>query len=647
MENIMKSPFKLSLISLAILAPAVSAEEIPLYRGDEIIVTATRIATPDAVAPYASEVHTRRMIEQSGVQSLYDYLAKHTSVNVLPSYGNPYTPKIDMRGYGIGDGYQNIVVTLDGRRLNNIDGAPQLIGSIPLADIERIEITKGSGSVMFGDGATAGSIQIYTRPHKGVSVQASAGNFGALAGTVAAGAASDRFSVSATADYSRLNGYSAPDVTGHRDEASNQTLRGRLEARPVDRLKLNLDAASTRIDTRYPASLTLAQFNADPAQNGGQTYTHQLLESDLWRLGGELELNREWKLVASHSREDKMSKYLPSNWTSNYDYAADDLAVQYRGESLDITAGVQTFDGTRIGSADRTSKDNIGWYAQVQHRFERLTLSAGARSEKVRYGYNPDAGAALRAEHDLSAWDIGVNHRVDDRLSVFASYNQAFQAPDIDRFFVTDWLTGATSFNGFIKPAKVRTINIGLTHVTPVNRLKLGVFRANLDNEIYLEPFTYSNTNIDKSHKYGLELQDSYRFSDRLMASLNYTYTRAIVDSENEGGGAYNGKDLPGVPRHGVNLGLAYGLSDKSSLNLTHTWRGTAYAAEDFANNFSQRQTSYQSTDVAYRYKLQGIEWFAAVGNLFERKNGLWIRDNVTYPVNFTRNWRLGFKASF
>lgn len=609
-----------------------------------VIVTATRLPTPDVLAPYASEVHTRRMIEQSGAATLYDYLGQNTSVQVLPNFGNKATPKLDMRGYGIGDGYQNIVVTVDGRRLNNIDLMPQLIGSISLADIERIEITKGSGSVMFGDGATAGSIQIITRAHEGVSAQVSAGNYGARNATVTAGLKNEKVSLSASADDTRHDGYRAPDIEGYKDATSNQTWRGGLELRPADRLKLGLDLSSTRIDTRYGNSLTLAQFNADPGQNGGRRYTQQNFESDLWRAHVGLELNQNWKLTASHSNEDKLSMF-SSGWKSNYDYLSDDVALQYRGDALDLTAGVQTFDGTRINSTNRTRKNNTGWFAQGQYRLGKTTLSAGARTENVEYTYAPNASTVLKADHDLNAWDIGMNHRLDERLSLFANYNRAFQAPDIDRFF----RNGA--FNGFINPARSGTLNIGLNHITPVNRLKLTVFRTKLDNEIYYYNtgnfFTSYNTNIDKSRKYGLELQDTWRVSEPFSVRLNYAYTRAIIDRENDGGGAYNGKDLPGVPRHGATVGLAYAINKASSLNLSHAWRGTAYAANDFTNTFTQKQVAYQSTDVAYRYRHDNLEWFAAVENLFERKNGLWIRDNSIYPVNFTRNWRFGMKATF
>jgi len=642
MQRAMLAAFIAGLFSLP--AQAKFTQEIPLL--DDILVTATRVPTSDVLAPYASEVHTRGMIEQSGASSLYDYLSQRTSVQVLPGFGNKYTPKLDMRGYGIGDGYQNIVVTLDGRRLNNIDTVGQLIGSIPLADIERIEITKGSGSVMFGDGATAGSIQIITRPHTGVSVHVSAGNAGAIAGTVTAGVKKQRVSLSASADYSSMNGYSDADVTGHKDASSNRTWRGGFELRPVDRLKLGLDLSSTRIDTRYPGPLTLAEFSADPAQNSGNTYTHQVLESDLWGVSAGLEIRHGLTLTVKHGREDKLSNFVTGSFKSDYDYTSDELALQHRGESLDFTMGVQYFDGTRIdrnGFGDNdTSKRNIGWFAQGQYRSGAVTYSAGMRHEDVRYVYAPLIGAALEADHALNAWDIGMNYRMDDALSVFANYNRAFQTPDIDRFF----LFGG-GFNAFIDPAISHTINLGLNHTTPRNRLKLTLFRANLDNEIYFNAGTFTNTNLDKTHKYGLELQDVWRVSEPVTINLNYAYTRAVIDRENDGGGAMNGKDLPGVPRHGVTLGLAYQWPNASSLYVNHVWRSSAHAADDFANTFTQKQAAYQSTNVAWHYRQKNVEWFAGIQNLFARKNGLWVRDNAIYPVDFTRNWRVGVKATF
>ena len=48
-------------------------------------------------------------------------------------------------GYGLTIGSHNLVVTLNGRRLNNIDTSGPAISEVNINDIERVEITKGSG----------------------------------------------------------------------------------------------------------------------------------------------------------------------------------------------------------------------------------------------------------------------------------------------------------------------------------------------------------------------------------------------------------------------------------------------------------------------------------------------------------------------
>lgn len=629
-----------TLATAICLAFAAHAEETS---SEVITVSATRVTTADVDATYASEVHTRKNIDQSGAATLYDYLAQHTSLTVAPSYGNKQTPQIGMRGYGSENGYQNVVITVDGKRVNNIDQVPVVLGALPLADIDRIEITKGSGSVLFGDGATAGSIQIYTRQHKGVTVETSAGNHGALNATVSAGAATDRVAISATAEQTNGRGFSEADPSGKKDSLQNDTWRVGLNATPTDALKLRFDAANTRIDSRFPNPLSLDQFNGNPAQNGGKDYNRWQLFSEQWGVGADLWLSDQIKLSADHSRQNKRSIY--TGWLSDYDYTSDEIALHYRGEKLNIVTGYQLFDGIRDASGSQTTKKNSAWYAQGQYRFGDATVSAGTRSETVDYRYAPSAGASRNGSHDLSSWDIGVNQRIDPALSVFGNINRSFQAPDIDRFF--DW--GGT-FNGFIKPAEVTTVNVGINHVTSNNRLKLTLFRANLKDEIYYYksgPWSGINTNIDKSHKHGLEIQDHWTLSDSISASLNYTLTKAIIDSENEGGGAYNGKDLPGVSRHTLNLGANYRLNDRSSINLMQTWRSSAWAAEDFNNNGAQKQKAYASTNLAFRHRLKDVELFATVENLFNRANGYWIRDDAIYPMEFTRNWRIGVRTSF
>ncbi len=633
---------KLSLAA-ALIAGGVSVSIHAANVIDPVVVTATRTEFRDTEAPYASEVHGRSDIERSGALGLYDYLDRHSSLTVMPSYGNPFVQKFDMRGYGIGDGHQNIVVTIDGRRLNNIDMVPQLLSAIPLASIERIEITKGSGSVLYGDGATAGAIHIITRAIDGAQLQISGGSHGIAGSSVAVGVSDEYAGLSVTAENYRHDGFRDPDTAGKKDQADSDNLQALLRLYPGDAVELRLGKALSWIDTVYGKGLSEAQFNADPAQNGGKTYTGQTFRADNSSLGASADLGSAFRLELDHHIEDKRSVY-SSGWRSDYDYRSSDLALHYTAASFGLIAGLQHFDGTRSSTSNKTGKENTAHYLQGHYRLGATTLAAGARQEKVYYTYRPTTGTALSDDHTLSAWDVGINHRIDAAFTVFASYNSAYQAPDIDRFF------SGGGFNAFIEPARSRTINLGLNHVSGNNKLKLTAFHASLDNEIYYystgDWMTSYNTNLDKSHKYGLEIQDSYRFSDTLSGSLNYTWTRAIIDHENDGGGAYDGKDLPGVSEHGIVLGLSHAVTPRGVLTLNHTWRSETWAANDFANNFSQKQAAYHSTGVGYSHKLERMELFVRIDNLFDQANGQWISDDNIYPVNFTRTWRIGIRAA-
>lgn len=613
-----------------------------------IVVTATRLSGKDTEATFASEVHTRQQIEQSAAATLFDYFAQHTSVQIAPTFGNKHAPKIDMRGYGIGDGYQNIVVSIDGIRQNNIDISTPLIGSIPLADIERIEITKGSGSVLFGDGAAAGTIQIFTKKHTGGKIDVSVGNYGAFNSTATAGIKKERFALDASASRSNFDGYSAEDNTGHSDRSTNDNWRVSAAVMPTDILRVKLGAGSTRIDTRYAGSLSQQQLDADPSQNDGSPYTHQKFESDHQRIGAELWLNQSLKLTADHQREDKKSEFV-SSFLADYESANTDFALSYQNEQSSLLLGAQKFDGSRTDnfSTARTSKDNLAYFAQGQHKVGDLTISAGFRKEKVEYTYAPVGAAPAQADHKLRAADIGLNFKINEQVSLFTNLNRAYQAPDIDRFF-----SGGGNFNAFIDPMRVNTLNVGVNHISSGNRLKVTAFRANLKNEIYYfntgSFFTSFNTNIDESHKYGVEIQDIWRATNALTAKVNYAWTQAIIDAEDSGGGAFNGKDLPGVSRHSLNLGLSYQFDARTTASLVQAWRSSTWAADDFDNNNTQKQRAYASTDFSVQHRVKDdLELFATVENLFARTNGVWVRDDAVYPVSFTRNWRVGVRASF
>lgn len=633
-------------VAAALLFSLASAFASPSVEKDAIVVTATRIPYPEAEATYAAEVHTRAMIEGSGAQTLADYLGQHSSLTVMSYYGNRLMPTLEMRGYGLETGNQNVVVTVDGQRLNTIDLQPQWLGTIPLASVERIEIVKGAGSVMHGDGAMAGAINIVTKPYRGVMADVRAGDHGATSLSVAAGIERERFSVSVGADHDRFGGLAQADSTGKQDSTALRSERLQARLRPVQGLELGLDATSAHADTRYQNPLTLAQFNADPSQNGGMNaYTHDVYDVDQWRLGAAYAVTENLRLTMDHRQLDK--KYLSTAWWGNstfsYDTAGDDVALVYAGETIDLTLGWQQADAARRATTNLTSKDNDGLYLQGTWRIGATSLSFGMRREKVDYAYRPTVGAATSGSHMLDAWDIGANHRLDGRWTVFANLNQSFQAPDVDRFF--NW---GGAFNGLIAPALAKTLTAGVHRVAGSgNKFKLSLFRANLNNEIYYDPIGFNNTNIDRSHKYGMEIQQYWQPSADWSFNANYAWTRALIDREDSGAGAYDGKEMPGVSRHVLNLSATYAIDARTHLTVTHAWRSRSYAIGDFANDNAQRQDAFETTGLSLRHRHGAVEYFVAVNNLFGRKNGMWAGDDTIYPVNYERTFLVGARMKY
>ncbi|OUR63938.1 hypothetical protein A9Q79_09305 [Methylophaga sp. 42_25_T18] len=634
----MKPSKYLATAILASIANTATAESITL---EPVLVSATKTETTDVEATYASEVYDANDIASSGAQDIYAFLNQNTSVTVLPSFGNQYSQKLDMRGFGIGDGYQNIAITVNGRRLNNIDMTPALLTSISLNNIKRIEITKGSGSVIYGDNATAGSIQIYTKDEINHNVGVAFGNEGQKTASFSTGYSHDYFNLAVSGDHSELDGFKDEDLSGFTNESSNANTHVALDVMPTDNLKVSIGKDHSTIDTRYTGSMTLAEYKDKPEQNSGNTYTQQRYHTDTVFFGAEADITDRLQVSYNHSDEDKVSNFVTFSSVSEYDYKSDEVLLKYNAEQFNVITGAQRFDGVRSSSTNETTKENTGYFIQGEYYFNDLTVSLGGRKESVEYDYS-SSSSNLNDDHDLYAYDIGFNMRFTNELTMFSNFNKAFQAPDIDRFFKF-----GGGFNSFIEPAKVKTLNVGINYVTQNDKTKLTIFRAELDNEIFYNAPTGRNTNIDESHKYGVELQNRHKFNEQWLTTLNYAYTRAIIDNENEGNGSYDGKNLPGVSRHNVTVALHYTPTNSSNFVLSHNYRSKAYALNDFANNFSQKQPHYESTNLAYTFSYDKLVLSANVNNIFDKSNGLQVSNDNIYAVNFSRSFTVGAKYNF
>jgi iron complex outermembrane receptor protein len=235
----------------------------------------------DISAPFASEIYTEDDIKNSKSNNIYDFLTQNTSLSLAPSSGNKFSQKISARGYGLTIGSHNLVVTLNGRRLNSISTDGPAINTININDVEKIEITKGSGSVVYGDSAMAGAIHIYTKKNFDTKVSTTFGNYGLVQTSASFGISQEKIDLNMSIDNLKHGGYSVADPKGNKDkgEETKSNINARYVTDGGTEFELNYDLNDS--ENRYPNWLTQAQFNANPAQNTtGRVYTVSDRESD-------------------------------------------------------------------------------------------------------------------------------------------------------------------------------------------------------------------------------------------------------------------------------------------------------------------------------------------------------------------------------
>ena len=152
------------------------SEALEEYSLDEIVVTATRTEKRDVDVPMSTDVITREEIERGGAQNAAQIIQKVNGVSFASfapmgaSMGTMIN-KATIRGIDNGTLVLINGNPISGRGLYNLQ-------EIPADSIERVEIVKGGGSVLYGSEAMAGVINIITKKGPDNNWTLGFGNYG-------------------------------------------------------------------------------------------------------------------------------------------------------------------------------------------------------------------------------------------------------------------------------------------------------------------------------------------------------------------------------------------------------------------------------------------------------------------------------------
>ncbi len=625
----MKKTIILSILaSTALLAD--SAIDI-----EPITVTYKNDKQNEKSATYSTDFYSAKEIEALGSKDIYELLSQSGFVNTAPSYGSKFSYITDMRGYGAEKGSQNVGIFIDGERRRSIDLAPVTM-ILPLEAISSVELSRGGGSLDMMEGANSGSIKIKTKEFNGANAGVSFGTYGYEKEHAVFGISKDKYSITAGASsYKPAATRQMP--SDQKDDSIQKAMFIKAKIRLTEFTEVGVQKESSNTLSKYAGAINESTFLNSPSKAGNWSKEYKYQDRNGVSLGYD---NGHFANTLSVFNEQIKSRSNSASWAwgSDYKNKGFDYSAEYNMENFKISGGISGFYGERIGDTNTISKNNVGAYIKPSFVFGAHTLSLGVGAEKIAYSYMPNSGAENRKAESHSSQELGYNYAVNKNINLFANYSNAYLAPDVDRFF--DW---GGAFNGLIDTEESKTYTIGGGYYTNKNKLKLSLFYIKLKNEIYLNPVTSSNTNLDKSSKRGVEISDKVAISDTVSLYGAYSYVDAKIDSEDN----YSNKILPGVSKHSVSTAIFYTPTKQVNVSLLHKYKSEAYAYNDFSNSASLRQRPYNSTDAKISYGLKNVELYASVSNIFGVKNGMYTTQTSVYPTEFNTLYICGANIKF
>lgn len=625
-------------------APALSAAQqaaTPAPELDTVTVTAQRVPSDGRTLPVSISVITAEDIAASSARTMQDLLSTQAGIHLVNTTSASDNAIVDLRGFGI-TGASNTLIMIDGVKQNTNDLSAPSLGVVPLDQVERVEIVRGSGSVQYGGGTTGGVINIITRKDfakEPVTARATAtfGSYGLRQYDAAVALNNQKVGVDAYMQSLHSDGYR--EHSGESREGGGGGITFRHDNGSI---RLYGNTTTQKLDLPGPRLINPTtgenQFESDP-RGAKNKIDNVKTTTTTFGLQVEQQLGVGTLYADASTREKKLNGL-------SYDGFGDTLRNQKLEENLaslryrlPINGGHSVVFGADAQEAKTTSDQNAyydfvpskwqsrqhqyGLFADGQIRATDSTyVTLGARRQYASDKLEVISGSGEESDrgHHLTAWQLGVRQDLPAGFGLYGKVGRSFRLPNADE---------ALSVQSPLAPQTSTDKELGVTWASDSSSARLSWFRYDLTNEIQYNPLadgmwgpgTGANTNLDPTRRQGIELEGHHKLTSSLTLDANLTWMEAQFRSGTYAGVDLSGKTVPLAPKWLANAGVTWRPTDAFLWNVTAQYVGKSRMDNDQANQFDTQLDAYVlfNTKVAYKFT-RNIEGAFGINNILDRK---------------------------
>jgi iron complex outermembrane receptor protein len=540
------------LLALATAAPAQDdedaayAELMATLDQETAIVTKTRM-NRDFVPGMVSVLEGDELTEL-GVRTVWEALAQIPGVQIeLDARGNP---TLTARGVYFPFNSGSIQILLNGLPIGREDiGSNGAALFLPIAHVERIEFVRGPGSVLYGDFAFQGLLNILTR-QQGRFVEVGIDDHGAGSGHLLHSGSLGDWQYSAS-----LAALDSDDVVlPGRRQAEEERRSGVLQ---IGRGGFKLLAQGEQRDIGRVTGIPPDAGFEDTSWTVGGEYTHAFSERldlrvhaqhlDNALFTGVINTPQGSADLVFEGTEQRFGGELAWAGWARQQWL---VGVDYLHGNIDLATFRASAGGPgqppSLLRVEDESREVISAFVQDQIQLaEGLDLTLGARWDD-----NQDVGTRLTPRASL-VWQPAEGHVLK------AQHAQGHRAPTFFELYTVRGVDLDFEVN--------TTSELSYIHRRPGRVLRATLFHAKLDDMIFIDTRTRGFGNIASARSQGVELEWSQRIAERLRLDATLAYT----DAEDNRNAQLETTRIASTPRWLGNLALSWRAFDRTSLALT------------------------------------------------------------------------------